>query len=1033
MMEKIIVYLSTDEGRLSTWGIFTRAFALTLSLILFSFAYQLPSLSGRNGLAPLCDILSRYRRDFGFVKSLWYWPTLFWVTGSSDFALQALPCFGAVAALCAAWGGAYASPLGLIIAWATLLSIDAGPSACVYPWDSLSLEAAFLALWLPGTQELSVGIAALSLPSPLLAVAYRWLLFRVLVGFGKLKFVGAGWNDRFYIRGFLIGQPMISPAGWAAYHFLPESAWVFLLGGMFFTEIIAPFGLFFTGIPRVAAAVSIIGLMGGIQLSGNFGYFNILTSVLCIPSLDATSNFFLFFSQQEQTPLDTRTLTFIILYIAYIFPVSLLQFVMNSWINLSWAHWSGVYRLRLPMSLKWSQFYARALKELGHFRVVSAYGVFPPAASPAQRWALCYEGSTDGHTWQRYEMQYYISSTRTPPRFIAPWHPRVDHALFYESFGSSGSPMAVLGHNNPYSFHVSANAWVRLQLRLLKGGDAARAVAPFFRVNPFPDVNAPPRHVRVIICQFLPTTLEHWRRTGDWWHESYMGVAHASISLDSLRAAQINPKAPLPARLDDAWPLNDSAPKPEDFWVEFYNWRERAGVSCGVINAADIEDAWAFMAELRVAAAHAVLELCGGGTASSVPSKTVSSTCSRKTQMTNNLTSEPSPPAASARRQSSPTRRRRGDNNSVPTRSSPPPSPKLSATSLLLQRDPLESVALTHSRSFVRLPFNVDIATAAAKRVITAAHKGGEISRADVDAVFIWAALPGTVARIRSGRTMASLTHVRSTLNLMSSLWLRGAARVFDRPVPTPLELIAELASCVTPISPYARASWSHIGDMITGKIPDVSAAVSTAAGQPLNHVTDGAPLFHFAGNDDARTAGAMKSPLRWLMHAHRVMLEGGPRIWKAAAIHLGGGLPLDTRVQLDVGTNLNSLSPPTVWDALCVGGRFDPSTMSTEAGSFLLWTLDFDALSSAATAFNRVASQSRPPRTRPTTDIPTFLPAMLDFVPRIHAHPELRAAHVPHASGGKESGDFQTSASVPDWCLSQDEATWTPKRKSEQ
>lgn len=51
------------------------------------------------------------------------------------------------------------------------------------------------------------------LPSALHAWAFRYLLFRVLFGFGKLKFLGSGWRDRLYIKGFFICQPMVSPLG----------------------------------------------------------------------------------------------------------------------------------------------------------------------------------------------------------------------------------------------------------------------------------------------------------------------------------------------------------------------------------------------------------------------------------------------------------------------------------------------------------------------------------------------------------------------------------------------------------------------------------------------------------------------------------------------------------------------------------------------------------------------------------------------------------------------------------------------------
>lgn len=969
-------FLDSDSGRLWIWGVFTRAFAIVLAIVLASFSYQLPSLSGRRGLSPLADILANYRRDFGVARSLWYWPTLFWLAGTSEVALAAVPACGALAALCAAWGGAVASPVGLAVAWATLLSVDAGPSACVYPWDSLALEAAFLAMWLPGTQPLSVGVASLAAPPPLLAFAFRWLLFRVLVGFGKLKFTGAGHNDRFYIRGFIIGQPMVTPAGWLAYHVLPDGAWVALVHGMFFIELIAPFGLFFTGIPRITSAALIVQLMMGIQLTGNFGYFNLLTAVLCIPGADIGATLAL---SDVVAPNGLVAAAFVALFTLYMLPVSLLQFVMNSWINMSWAHWSGVYRLRLPVWLWWSQFYARLLREVGHFRLVSAYGVFPPAASPAQRWALCFEGSADGKVWRRYELQYYINSPKTPPRFVAPWHPRIDHAIFYESFGGSGSPMAVLGHNNPYAFHVSANAWVRLQLRLLEGGDALRAVAPFFRVNPFPEPARPPRFVRVIACQYLPSPWKKWQQTGDWWTETVMGVTYAPLSLDSLRLAQLDPRAPLPKKLDYAWPLNDSAPMPEDFWCEFSSWINRAKLSSGVVTQQDLDDVWDFIADLREAAALSVLDLCA--------KKTHSST----------------------KRSSSPARRGAA---AMPTGASGSREAEKSGIS--------EPVAVTHSRTYIRLPLSADT-QAAAERVLACARSRREVSRADFDAVFVWSALPGTVARLRAGRSMAALTRMRSIINRISAPFQRAAARVFDRPTPSNSELESEIRRCRESISARAQASWPHVGDMVVGLKPDSS--VSTARDdQPSS-----GGLFSFAGNDDANIAGCMQNPLQWRMHAHRVLLEGGREAWQHGVTTLLGaeGFPIGQRIPLgERGDALCRTPRPVVWDNLCVKGRFDPAEMATEAGSFLMWTLDFDTFSATATAFHRVASQSRPLRSRPAAN-PTFLPAMLNMVPRMHAHPSLRSAHSPHAALGCHG--FLPSAVVPGWCLSDGESVWTP------
>lgn len=464
-----------------SYGIFTRLLGMVYIVCFWAFAVQLPTLAGKHGLEPLGQSLATKRRHFG-LWAYWYYPTLFWLFNTEvllDTMLWVLPTLGCVCGGLVVYGGA-STPYLLGACWVILLAIDAGPTLLVYPWDSLLLEAGFLSLWLPGTVAFSGGLAslaALHAPSPLHSFAFRWLTFRVLVGFGKLKFVGSEWRDRLYIRGFLINQPMVSPLGWWAHHALPEWVWVASLGGMFVVEMVAPFGFFFTGALRIMASASIAGLMVGIWATGNYGYFNVLTMALCVGAVDqgvsaslsftsadllppgsgplflsaaassassASSGVVLTFFQHylhlSPTTLATQwpSLLLSTLLLTYILPLSTILFVMNSWINMSWAFWGGVYRLRVHPALGWTQAYAGLLRSLLQFRVVAAYGVFPPHTSPSQRWALVYEGSQDGVEFHRYEFKHYLSSPTTPPAFIAPFHPRLDHAIFYESFGSAG-------------------------------------------------------------------------------------------------------------------------------------------------------------------------------------------------------------------------------------------------------------------------------------------------------------------------------------------------------------------------------------------------------------------------------------------------------------------------------------------------------------------------------------------------------------------------------------------------------------------
>ena len=103
------------------------------------------------------------------------------------------------------WGGA-ATPVAFIVAYVCVVSIHEVAIDHYFPWDSLLLESTVLCIFLPNTNSVSSIAAALlggspvsgaawlsalsvpEAPTPLLQFLFRWLLFRMMWGFGKLKF-----------------------------------------------------------------------------------------------------------------------------------------------------------------------------------------------------------------------------------------------------------------------------------------------------------------------------------------------------------------------------------------------------------------------------------------------------------------------------------------------------------------------------------------------------------------------------------------------------------------------------------------------------------------------------------------------------------------------------------------------------------------------------------------------------------------------------------------------------------------------------
>jgi hypothetical protein len=475
------------------WGLGARLIAVVYAIAFISLHLEIVECVGARGVLPVRDRLRRMRLDSGLLRSVLRHPSLLWLS-SSDRALRLIPVAGVVAAVMAICG--MASALMLATCWICYLSLDVA-MGFVLPWESLLLEAGFLALFLPGLESLP-SVMMRAAPAPLLGWCFQWLLFRVMIGFGKLKFTAEAMSDPVYLRGFLINQPMPTPLGWRAWR-LPRRTLVLGHAGAFVVEMVFPFLIFFPGIPRITAAIGIVGLMIAIQLGGNFGFFNVLVVALCVPLLDQRSIF-------AQRLRDTSPA--IVALSAWMLVAGLIHLPLNSWVTQSWLEWpiwAGV-RSRSARGM------LAGFRAVQRLRTVHAYGVFPPRSAAPIKWIPIIEGTEDGVRWEAYEYRYMPSTETSPPRFVAPLCPHFDHFVFYDAYGMSGSFMSTaFGRGSHYDF-VNVNTFDRLLQRLL---EPRSAVHSLFRRVPFG--GRTPMAVRAKLYAFTPTTPHEQTATGRWW------------------------------------------------------------------------------------------------------------------------------------------------------------------------------------------------------------------------------------------------------------------------------------------------------------------------------------------------------------------------------------------------------------------------------------------------------------------------------------------------------------------------------------
>jgi hypothetical protein len=518
---------------------YSRGLGLIFLISYTSLAPQVLSACGRSGGFPAWRRFANIRRDFPWWRRGLHFPTLLWLD-HSDEAIWLLPRLGWVAAALVIYGGPWA-PWALAACYICYVSLDL-MVGLIYPWDCLLFEAALLGVFLPGTHALPE-LSALAAPAPALAWANRLLVFRVMFGFGKQKFLGSTNKDLSYLKGFLIGQPLPSPAGWYGQK-LPMPVLKALVLFMFFVEVPCPFLGLIPGIPSVICAVCNVFLMIGIQATGNFGYFSMLTIVASIPLLDQITPTHFAFGSLFVAGAPLITNAFVVVHTL----CAILAFPFNSWFGQCWHLWSVWYRLP-----RWAQLPFDLVRFMHPTRWLHPYGVFPPNTGPGIKVSLLIEVSWDERTWHEVEYDFALCNEYSPPKFIAPHHPRGDQAIIYETFGLAPTGLAstTVGPYDPYAHGTKPAAHVLAQ-RITDGNGLDFIKGPVMAEHA-----DPPRAVRISTIMLEPVSIEQHRRTGEWWKRTYIGPH-------------------IPPRVHDPGAWADFLPEPELWHFDMIYWRRRS-------------------------------------------------------------------------------------------------------------------------------------------------------------------------------------------------------------------------------------------------------------------------------------------------------------------------------------------------------------------------------------------------------------------------------------------------------------------------
>lgn len=523
------------------WGLVPRAIGLLYFIAFASLGVQALALVGNDSPSPARAKLESYRGVYRAWTRFRLYPTLLWLN-DSDAMLRGLMLCGLLCGAAAVVGGPW-TPLLFVVAYACYLSLDSGGLS--FPWDQLLLEAGILGALLPAPLLLPQ-VAAASLPLPLTAFAVHFLIARLMLGFAKVKFIGAKKSDALYLKTFYVWMPMPNPLGLLAFR-LPKTFHRLSLTFMFVAEVICPILILFPGWPRVVGAVGLVALMVGIHATGNWGFFNVGYVLLCVSLLDTSTSLAAFDFATSTTSLGVIAHQLAVLGLVSLGALWLLA--LNSWVSRSWTFWPLIAKLSDRSSMLRLVF--AIFRQISVLRVANAYGVFPAQISPAVRLTPIFEGSDDGKTWKRYRYRFMPSAADHAPPLIAPHHPRFDQSIAYITGGFSDESLitSLTGAGTPTTAYQRDGLPTAMLHLLLSDAEKARRF--FAQVPTFEDDTPKFARIRTIALTAAPP------EDAAPWRERSVGILLEALSRQDVEGGL-------------------SPTHPENIHPDFVFWKERA-------------------------------------------------------------------------------------------------------------------------------------------------------------------------------------------------------------------------------------------------------------------------------------------------------------------------------------------------------------------------------------------------------------------------------------------------------------------------
>lgn len=503
--------LEPPTYRFSTW-LFMRLLGFVFLIAFLSFGIQAEGLTGSQGIWPVAEYLERIEQNHHEgqlqMNPYLYAPTLFWLN-ASDTALRAVIAAGTFFSGLLILG--FVPPIALFVLWVLYLSLCTGvPVFLDFQWDILLLETALMAIWITPWKWRDT-LSTRSEPPLIGRLLIWWVLFRLIFESGVLKLTSGDttWLNLTALNYHYFTQPIPNPISWYLQQ-MPSAFQAASVVLVLAIELVAPFLILGPRRIRKIGFWSLLILQILIAVSGNYGFFNLLTIILCLTLIDDQS---LPFKRYLKTPENNGSL-------AMKHPLGL------NWLRIPTALFVlGITSIQLLDLFKvlelrdlsdkgshtpgWIQ---KTATTIAPFRSINTYGLF--RVMTRERPEILIEGSADGIEWKPYHFHWKTGALSTPPRFVAPHMPRLDWQMWFAAQGPD--------------FRYTRHGWfIRFMEGILKGRPK---VLELLAENPF--LENPPKYLRAWRYKYAFTDFETRRQTLNWWQREPIELYCPAIQLN---------------------------------------------------------------------------------------------------------------------------------------------------------------------------------------------------------------------------------------------------------------------------------------------------------------------------------------------------------------------------------------------------------------------------------------------------------------------------------------------------------------------